>query len=162
MNLLIAIMSEAYEEVKAHAAARFCHLQLDTHSDEYARKRRQRLGSGTGKGYTWEFLTQWMVLIFASVFFPFLALYDLYCRACASLRALYKYTEGFFEIEEEFAGTETLARRQARRCFYACFARKRASGAKVVPTTPKGGAAAFDDETLLRESRRRAENPLRK
>ena len=40
MNLLIAIMSEAYEEVKAHAAARFCHLQLDTHSDEYARKRR--------------------------------------------------------------------------------------------------------------------------
>ena len=44
MNLLIAIMSEAYEEVKAHAAARFCHLQLDTHSDEYARKRRQRLG----------------------------------------------------------------------------------------------------------------------
>ena len=77
MNLLIAIMSEAYEEVKAHAAARFCHLQLDTHSDEYARK--QRLGSGTGKGYTWEFLTQWMVLIFASVFFPFLALYDLYC-----------------------------------------------------------------------------------
>ena len=156
MNLLIAIMSEAYEEVKAHAAARFCHLQLDTHSDEYARKRRQRLGSGTGKGYTWEFLTQWMVLIFASVFFPFLALYDLYCRACASLRALYKYTEGFFEIEEEFAGTETLARRQARRCFYACFARTRASGAKVVPTTPKGGAAAFDDETLLRESRRRS------
>merc|ERR1719263_555983 len=118
MNLLIAIMSEAYEEVKAHAAARFCHLQLDTHSDEYARKRRQRLGSGTGKGYTWEFLTQWMVLIFASVFFPFLALYDLYCRACASHRALYKYTEGFFEIEEEFSGTETLARRQARRCFY--------------------------------------------
>ena len=66
------------------------------------------------------------------------------------------------EIEEEFAGTETLARRQARRCFYACFARTRASGAKVVPTTPKGGAAAFDDETLLRESRRRAEIPLRK
>ena len=55
-----------------------------------------------------------------------------------------------------------LARRQARRCFHACFARTRASGAKVVPTTPKGGAAAFDDETLLRESRRRAENPLRK
>ena len=161
MNLLIAIMSEAYEEVKAHAAARFCHLQLDTHSDEYARKRRQRLG-GAGRGYTWEFLTQWMVLVFASVFFPFLALYDLYCRACASLRALYRYTEGFFEIEEEFAGTETLARRQARRCFYACFAGKRASGAKVVPTTPKGGAAAFDDETLLRESRRRSENPLRK
>ena len=155
MNLLIAIMSEAYEEVKAHAAARFCHLQLDTHSDEYARKRRQRLG-GAGRGYTWEFLTQWMVLVFASVFFPFLALYDLYCRACASLRALYRYTEGFFEIEEEFAGTETLARRQARRCFYACFAGKRASGAKVVPTTPKGGAAAFDDETLLRESRRRS------
>ena len=161
MNLLIAIMSEAYEEVKAHAAARFCHLQLDTHSDEYARKRRQRLG-GAGRGYTWEFLTQWMVLVFAIVFFPFLALYDLYCRACASLRALYRYTEGFFEIEEEFAGTETLARRQARRCFYACFAGKRASGAKVVPTTPKGGAAAVDDETLLRESRRRSENPLRK
>lgn len=163
MNLLIAIMSEAYEEVKAHAAARFCYLQLDTHADEYARK--ERLKNGTGSvGYSWEFVTQWLVLLFAIIFFPFLVLYNVYCWMSSSFSILYRYTDGFFEIEDEFEGAETMMRRRGRRsCFKAFCARNRASGAKIVPTTPKGqNAIAFDDETLLRESQRRSENPLRK
>lgn len=163
MNLLIAIMSEAYEEVKAHAAARFCYLQLDTHADEYARK--ERLKNGTGSvGYSWEFVTQWLVLLFACVFFPFLVLYNVYCWMASSFSILYRYTDGYFDIEEEIEGAETMLRRRGRRsCFAAVCAKKRALGAKIVPTTPKGqNAIAFDDEALLRKSQRRSENPLRK
>lgn len=68
MNLLVAIMLEAYETVRDYAAARFCYLQLMAYSEEY---KAHDGFMGAPANLT---ATHWLALGASATFFPVLLL----------------------------------------------------------------------------------------
>ena len=142
---LIAIMSEAYE--RSRPTPRRGSVTSSSTRTPTGTGRRKRLAAGPGKG-TVKFSRR-MVLISRASSFDF-GSYD-----CMQARQSgpYKYTEGLFEIEEGARGPRPS--RGARRGDASARA---AWDARVGrgSSPPRPAAAAFDDETHARESRRRS------
>jgi len=149
MNLLIAIMFEAYESVKEYAAARFCYLQLSTYA-EYDRAHAEQHEAARALARP-EPLH--VLALFAScALFPLFLLRQVYNKAAGHVRFLY---HDYNLVTGQLYAADKATRQRARnaesaRTFESARSRSWADAlraravyqgpTKVHPTTPEEGA----------------------